>query len=170
MSGDYVGWTPPPGVGVVEPPVHPATVVDVIYSDGGSAVDCGTLAGDLNWSAVGDGPSIVAYAVVQEYKPAPGPREWWLNVQLPYATTVVLHDTYEAADKGRRTSDGKIARGFAAEPIHVREVPPSGREVVAWAVMSDDGLLTSSRRDVADYLVEKFGGTVVRLSGVMPNG
>jgi len=68
---NYIGWTPPPGVGVVAPPVHPQTVVDVIYSDGGSAVDCGTLAGDLNWSAVGDGPAIVAYAIVEEYKPAP---------------------------------------------------------------------------------------------------
>ena len=73
MMTDFQAWTPPPGA-VVEPPVHVETLVDLFYSDASHSVES-VRAGDLNWSSVGDGPSIVAYAVVQEYKPAP--REWW---------------------------------------------------------------------------------------------
>ena len=63
---NFIGWTPPPGVAVVPPPVHPKTWVSVLYSDGQfSKTDY--EADTFNWSSVGDGPRVVAYAVVEEY-------------------------------------------------------------------------------------------------------
>ena len=56
-------------------------------------------------------------------KPAPPkPREWWINAG---SRTVVLHETYESANEGRRNSRGEIAHGYEADPIHVREVLPT---------------------------------------------
>lgn len=67
---DFKLWISPAGE-VVAPPVHPMTTVDVIYSDGGK----GTYihARNLNWSSAGDGPNIIAYSVVEEYKPERSP-------------------------------------------------------------------------------------------------
>jgi len=120
MSGDYVGWTPPRGVEVVPPPVHPETVVSVIYSDAHVDED-EYLAHRLNWSGVGDGPSIVAYAIVKEYKPAPEPREWW-------ACNGIMFKTERAAIARRKSLADWYgeATAFDRPIIHVREVLPGG--------------------------------------------
>jgi len=160
---NYIGWTPPPGVAVVPPPVHPRTVVDVIYSDASN--DLHWIARDLNWSAVGDGPAIVAYAVVSEYKPAPEPREWWTVGKH-------MHDSEAEADEFRKACallSGNSDHLYTPI-IHVREVTPAAREVVAWAVFSDEQrmLLTGSAVAAKQY-ADRHGGTVVKLTGVMPN-
>jgi len=152
----YIGWTPPPGVGVVSPPVHPETVVSVIYSDAHVDED-EYLAHRVNWSSVGDGPSIVAYAVVEEYKPAPGPREWWLIGDIAFRSESVAHN---------------VACGKPPdwEVIHVREVLPAAREVVAWAVVKGDTFRdqqTFYSQSCADAWSAEHGGTVVKLTGVM---
>jgi len=161
---NYIGWTPPPGVGVVAPPVHFETIVDVIYSDGlfsgGTKGLPGERAGDLNWSAVGDGPAIVAYAIVEEYKPAPELREWFALIR--YGSLVA---SSQSREDFCQIKDGE-------EIIHVREVLPAAREVVAWAVVGVDGkpfALWISEDAAGGFVAEQGGGTVVRLSGVMPN-
>lgn len=108
----FIGWTPPPGVAVVPPPCHVETTVDLMFSDRSELA--GVRAGSQNWSAVGDGPSIVAYAVVEEYKPAP-------------------------------------------------------REVVAWAVVKGDGFALFEKGGEALNWSVKYGGTAVKLIGVLPN-
>lgn len=69
---DFIPYIAPPGP-VVEPPVHPETIVDTIWSDGDTVG--GRFARHVNWSAEGDGPHIVAYRVVQEYVEPVKPRE-----------------------------------------------------------------------------------------------
>jgi hypothetical protein len=69
---DFIAYIAPPGE-VVEPPVHPATVVDTLYSDGETYAN--HSAGRINWSSEGDGPRVVAYRVVEEYTPPKVPRE-----------------------------------------------------------------------------------------------
>ena len=71
---DFIAYIAPPGA-VVAPPVHPEMVVDAFYSDGDTYQQ---QAGDINWSAEGDGPRVVAYAVVQEYVEPRVAREWWM--------------------------------------------------------------------------------------------
>ena len=68
---DFKAWIAPEGA-VVAPPVHPETIVDVIYSDRTEGENLPARC--LNWSSVGDGPCIVAYAVVREYRE---PLEGW---------------------------------------------------------------------------------------------
>jgi hypothetical protein len=118
MTHEFIGWTPPPGA-VVDPPVHPETRVQVIYSDG----DIGSTdwpAAEINWSAVGDGPRVVAYAVVREYKPEPVLRERYLCIRDTGSETVLL--SHEIAEYGWEI--GKNA-------FLMREVPDPSREVVA---------------------------------------
>jgi len=158
----FIGWTPPPGVEVVPPPVHPETKVAVIYSDGEQ--DEFMPARCLNWSAEGDGPRVVAYAVVEEYKPAPEPREWW-------AYNGIMFKTERAAIAQRKSLADWYgeATAFDRPIIHVREVLP-GREVVAWGVVGDHGpICLTFFDDSAEITARENNGTVVRLSGVMPN-
>ena len=149
---NYIGWTPPPGVAVVAPPVHPKSRVRIMWSDGIKDDNDGRLAGSQNWSSVGDGPSIVAYAVVEEYKPAP-----W--------------DGYVFWDNGSvRFASATAPEGQWRRVIHVREVLPAAREVVAWAVVRD-GTVTALDLDVGGAAFNfscDHGGTVVKLTGVMP--
>lgn len=88
---DFIPYIAPPGP-VVEPPVHPETIVDVFWSDGDITHE--HWAGRTNWAAEGDGPKIVAYSVVKEYVPPKTPREWWCVGQH-------MHDTLEKAEAFR---------------------------------------------------------------------
>ena len=65
-------YTPyiPPSEGVVTPPVHAETVINVVYTDGD--FDRNIRAGNVNWSGEGDGPAVLGYEVVEEYRE---PRE-----------------------------------------------------------------------------------------------
>jgi hypothetical protein len=71
-------YTPhiPPSGAVVTPPVHAETIINVVYTDGD--YDHGIRAGNVNWSGEGDGPAVLGYEVVEEYRESPKPREWWL--------------------------------------------------------------------------------------------
>jgi hypothetical protein len=159
MTHNFRPWTPPPGA-VVGPPVHPETVVSVIFSS--AEVSDDWCASSFNWSAEGDGPHIVAYAVVQEYKPEPRrPREMWVWRDS--------HDRIKGYYEQEITAD--YVRFLAGdEIIHFREVPDPSREVVGWAVMKDGYRRgTWSLEQSANYDADGYGGTVVRLSGVMPS-
>jgi hypothetical protein len=70
----YTPYIPPSGA-VVTPPVHAETIINVIYTDGD--YDHGIRAGNVNWSGEGDGPAVLGYEVVEEYREPPKPREWW---------------------------------------------------------------------------------------------
>jgi hypothetical protein len=153
----YIGWTPPPGVAVVSPPVHVETEVDLIFSDRSELH--GVRAGSQNWSAVGDGPRVVAYAVVQEYKLEAVLWEGWLNLYPDGSARA--HLSPEGADKS--------ATSHRIKCIHVREVPDPSREVVAWAVVKGDDFGLHYSEAVAESLARERGGTAVRLSGVMPS-
>ena len=69
MTPEFKSWTPPPGA-VVDPPFANWRKVLGMYSDG-SQDDEPKPAGDINWSAEGDGPRVVAYSIVEEYKEQP---------------------------------------------------------------------------------------------------
>ena len=71
---DFIAWIPPAGY-AVDPPVHPMTVVDVIYNDRSEDNAC---AANLNWSGEGDGPKIIAYSVVLEWVEPVKAREGWV--------------------------------------------------------------------------------------------
>jgi hypothetical protein len=155
---NYIGWTPPPGVAVVPSPVHPETRIDLIYSDG--QIVYGTYGPRHNWSGVGDGPSIVAYAVVEEYKPAP--EDFWI-VRWDNGGRCSFTNVESADDYAAQLSFEN------ARVIHVREVMPAAREVVAWAVVDGNSLNCFYEKKWADNFVEQRGGTVVRLTGAMPS-
>lgn len=152
---DFQGWTPPPGE-VVAPPVHPETKVLFMWSDG-VRDDQPRLAGSQNWSAEGDGPRVVAYAVVEEYKPAP--REFWIVDECE------AYDSLEEAQAGLSQ-----IRSTKQAIIHVREVLPGAREVVAWAVVTHGHARELCFHEVSARasLTARTGGTVIKLTGVMP--
>jgi hypothetical protein len=163
----FIGWTPPPGVEVVPPPVHPETRVRVIYSDAHVDED-EYLAHRLNWSAVGDGPSIVAYAVVEEYKPAPEPKPVAWKYRWKIAGEYVGW-RYSDASNAHPSLDGFEEVPLYDAPIHVREVTPAAREVVAWAVFrGGQRMLLTGNEIAAEQYAGKHGGTVVKLTGVLP--
>lgn len=99
-------WIPPAGE-VVDPPVHPETTVAVIYSDGSESF-LDRPARGFNWSGEGDGPKIIAYAVVEEYVEKREPWEGWI---------------YSDHGSIRRVSDEPPSLKWD-EVIHVREVLP----------------------------------------------
>jgi hypothetical protein len=102
---DFIAYIAPPGA-VVDPPVHPETRVQVIYSDG----DVGSTdwpAAEINWSSEGDGPRVVAYRVVEEYTPPKVPREWWIVGDCEAWRSKLL---------------AEFNRPAGASIIHVREV------------------------------------------------
>jgi hypothetical protein len=148
---DFKAWIPPAGE-VVKAPVHPQTTVMTMWSDG-SLDDDFTPAGDLNWSSVGDGPGIVAYCVVSEYKPAPEPQDYW-----------IVSSGFALASREMAELNNPLGLPI----IHVREVLPAAREVVAWAVVDEDSFNCFYEKRWADGLAKQNGGTVVKLSGVMP--
>jgi len=156
----FVGWTPPPDDAIVPPPVHVETEVDLIFSDRSELK--GVRAGSQNWSSVGDGPAIVAYAVVREYKPAPKLWEGWM-LWCGEVLIGAWDDEETAARFGSEYTGVKT--------IHVREVLPAAREVVAWAVVMADGkhVSTFSHEPLARQSARANGFTVVKLTGVMPN-
>ena len=157
MTHDFLGWTPPPDA-VVEPPVHPRTVVNVFYSDGSKNLSC--LARDINWSAGGNSPHVVAYAVVEEYKEPPKvAREWWIarNATERYAFDL----------RGDALDCSVAMRGFA-EIIHVREVPDPSREVVAPRAMK---AVWNDRRNCFEIYVTNVDyrdGTTMTVLGDLP--
>ena len=110
-------YTPyiPPSRAWSAPPVHAETIINVVYTDGD--FDRNIRAGNVNWSGEGDGPAVLGYEVVEEYREPPKPREWWI---LDDASLVVLHDSYASADRGRRNFRGEIVDH--GKIIHVREV------------------------------------------------
>lgn len=116
----FQAWIPPAGE-VVEPPVHAKTKVDVLFSD---RTEASGEAGEFNWSSFGDGPKIIAYSVIEEYVEKREPREWWFSLGDDDFDDdiVVLHESYAAADDGRRDGYGRILAG--RDIIHVREVLP----------------------------------------------
>lgn len=156
---NYLGWTPPPGVAVVSPPVHVETLVDLFFSDASHSVKS-VRAGSQNWSAVGDGPSVVAYRVVEEYKPATELGEWWLAISV---SGFVL-----GAWEDRSTAESAPGTNSPFTIIHVREVPDPSREVVAWAVWEDGVASLFQQEWAARKWQDRHGGTVVRLTGVKP--
>lgn len=171
----YIGWTPPPGVAVVAPPVHPKTTVIVMFSDDSRKR---TKAKYLNWSSVGDGPCIVAYAVVSEYKPAPEPREWFDIATAPrdgtwfYAKALTFDDpavrVVHFADSHDRFPIHDDMPPWTVAPTQWRPLP-AAREVVAWAVFRDgQRMLLTGNDNAAWQYADKHGGTVVKLTGVMP--
>ena len=108
-------YTPyiPPSRAWSAPPVHAETIINVVYTDGD--FDRNIRAGNANWSGEGDGPAVLGYEVVEEY------RE-----------------------------------------------PPKPREVVAWDVVTCQGMVFPHFiRDLADASADQFGGTVVKLTGVL---
>jgi hypothetical protein len=149
---DFTAWIPPAGE-VVDPPVHPETVINVIYSDG-QYTRCSAPASAFNWSASGDGPRVVGYAVVEEYKPAPDLREWWVHEET--AKPVVHYQSVRA----------HVENGWTL----VREVPDASREVVAWALVDSTagGRMNFWDEETAHELQRRYGGTVVKLTGVKP--
>ncbi len=111
---DFKAWIAPEGA-VVAPPVHPETQVHVIYSDG-ELPNHYQVARKINWSTYGDGPHVVAYRVVEEYREPVKPREWWAFGQH-------LHVTYDKAAHFRgRCADEYGAHHLETPIIHVREV------------------------------------------------
>ena len=79
-----VGYTDHPPVGEWQPwnggvcPVHPLCVVEYVMR----AEQAGPDAADqLDWEHSGDSWDIVAYRIVEEYKPEPEKvaREWWIG-------------------------------------------------------------------------------------------
>lgn len=111
---DFKAWIAPEGA-VVEPPVHRETIVDVVFSDG-AREDC-RFAHNFNWSTYGEGPHVVAYRVVEEYREPVKPREWW-------AVGRHLHDSEAEADEFRKAcADRSGNRSHLSSPIiYVREV------------------------------------------------
>jgi hypothetical protein len=100
-------YTPhiPPSGAVVTPPVHAETIINVVYTDGD--YDHGIRAGNVNWSGEGDGPAVLGYEVVEEYREPPTPREWWIVGECE-------------AWKDQRKAE--LNRPLGASIIHVREV------------------------------------------------
>jgi hypothetical protein len=109
---------------------------------------------------------------VQEYKPAPEPKpvawkyRWKIDGEY-------VRWRYSDASNAHLSLDGfQEVPLYDAPIIHVRDVLPAARGVVkeAWAVFRDgQRMLLTGNAVAAEQYAEKHGGTVVRLSGVMPS-
>lgn len=160
---EFIPWIAPPGP-VVEPPVHPKTLVNLVFSDGSFDTD-DWQAGEFNWSSVGDGPKIIAYAVVQEYVEPVKAREWWLFWSEAKKDWLCSTDKHFA----------QRAHGNRDVPIiPVRKVlpdataKPAPREVVAWAVVGifNHPILLCSEGEAMDW--QRRNGGTVRPLGYLP--
>ena len=99
---DFKAWIAPEGA-VVAPPVHPETQVHVIYSDG-ELPNHYQVARKINWSTYGDGPHVVAYRVVEEYREPVKPRECWsygAHIRDTEADAIQFRDDVAEAYPGR---------------------------------------------------------------------
>lgn len=98
-DGNWWGWNGG------ECPVHPRSVVEIVYHDDGEYLTNEAIADHCEWNEGCDNP-IIAFRVVKEHK---DPREFWLLGDYRFYS---MEDAEEELRKW----------GIDEEIIHVREV------------------------------------------------